>query len=155
ISGMMAFLEKSYWAPEIGAGIVALFLIAATLLWVYLAKVQVPSNWLPQSGAEVSASSQFLPQLVTRLAVIVFDALIIALGLYFSFVIRSGRMNQVLYGRFLFASALSIAIKLTLLIVFGAYKTGWEIRERKDTYPILKAVAWAAVFLAAISAILP
>ncbi|HEY6970723.1 MAG TPA: glycosyltransferase [Candidatus Angelobacter sp.] len=155
ISGMMAFLEKSYWAPEIGAGIVALFLIAATLLWVYLAKVQVPSKWLPQSGAEVSASSQFLPQLVTPIAAIVFDAFLIALGLYFAFLIRSGRMNQVLYGRFLFASALSMAIKLPLLVVFGAYKTGWEIRGRKDIYPILKAVAWAAVCLAAISAILP
>src|SRR5215510_426347 len=155
IAGMMAFLEKSYWAPEIGAGIVALFLIAATLFWIYLAKLQLPASWLPQSGEDAGALPKFLPQSVTRIAVVVFDVLIILLGLYFAFLIRLGKMDQVIFGRFLFAAALSIAFKLTLLLICGAYRNRWEIREKNDIYPILKAIGIAAVLLAAVSVVLP
>lgn len=155
ISGMMAFLEKSYWAPEIGAGIVALFLLFATLFWVYLAKLQVPSSWLSQAEGAIGELPEFLPQLVTRIAVIFLDAVIIVLGLYFAFLIRLGRMDQVVLGRFLFASALSVGLKLIFLIGCGAYRTGWEIRKKKDVYPILTGIGLAAVLLAAISVILP
>src|SRR5260370_9688241 len=61
---------------------------------------------------------------------------------------------KVLFGRFLFSAALAIAIKLPLLIAFGAYRQ-WGIARRRDIYPVLKAVALGACLLTAASVALP
>ena len=154
IAGMMAFLEKSYWG-DVGPGLVALFLIAATLFWVYLAKLQLPATWLSEANVTSSALSEFLPQLVTRLAVILLDALVMIVGLYFAFLIVFGRMNRPLVGALLFTWALCIAVKVTMLMAYGAYQRGWDLKGKKHILSILSAMVTSAFVLAVVSIILP
>jgi UDP-GlcNAc:undecaprenyl-phosphate GlcNAc-1-phosphate transferase len=154
IAGGMALLWKASWA-DLGAGLVALFLIAATVFWVYLAKLQLPESWLsPGEGGSVTVPRS-LQQLVNRTSIIVVDAALVILGLYFAYVLHFGKLDEVIFGRFLFASALSVAIKLTLLIGFGAYQKGWRIDGAKDVFVILKASGVSAILIFAAALALP
>src|SRR5437588_871457 len=66
VAGVIAALSKVSWG-DWGPGVVALFLIAATLFWLYLAKLQLPPSWLtqPEAGALVVPAllQQFLNQI--------------------------------------------------------------------------------------------
>lgn len=153
-AGVMAFLWKSSWA-DLGAGIVALFLVGAALFWIYLAELQLPSTWLSASEVEIGAVPEFLQQLAKRITGILLDAALITLGLYFAYVLRFQRLDEALWGRFLFAAALALPVKMALLIAFGAYRQGWSITEKRHLSPILETSAVAALLLAGASAILP
>jgi UDP-GlcNAc:undecaprenyl-phosphate/decaprenyl-phosphate GlcNAc-1-phosphate transferase len=153
-AGVMGFLWKSSWG-DVGAGIVALFLIASTLFWVYLAKLELPASWLSQGETRVVSIPHYLKQLIAGIFFILLDAAVICLGLYFAYLIKFEKLDRVLFGRFLFTAALVLAIKLPLLMIFGAYGHKWSIGRRRDVYPVLKAVALAACLLTAVSVVLP
>ena len=155
VAGVMAFLWKSAWWADLGAGIVALFLIGAALFWIYLAELQLPSTWLSAADGEIRAVPEFLQQLAKRITGILIDAALIILGLYFAYVLRFQRLDEALWGRFLFAAALALPVKMGLLIAFGAYREGWSVTEKRHLSPILETSAVAAVLLAGASAILP
>jgi UDP-GlcNAc:undecaprenyl-phosphate GlcNAc-1-phosphate transferase len=153
-AGVMAYLWKSSWA-DLGAGIVALFLIGSALFWIYLAKLQLPQSWLSQGEVGFLAIPEFLQQLVTHISVVLLDTVLIILGLYFAYLSRFERLSEAVFGGFLFAAALSISIKLTLLLAFGVYQKRWSIKSRRDVYPILKAVLLSTFILAILSLALP
>ncbi|MBV8207620.1 MAG: hypothetical protein JO041_12570 [Acidobacteria bacterium] len=150
VAAMMAVLWKYSWGT-LGAGIVALFLVASTLLWLYLAKLQVPAD----ASARRVALPQLLEGLVTRISAVTLDSFLILLALYFAYVIRFGRLDEALLGRWLFSGALFVAIKLTALVLCGAYRESWEISSSVDVSRIAGAMALSAVGLIAISALLP
>src|SRR5260370_5041460 len=106
LAGVMAFLWKSSWA-DLGAGIVALFLIAATLFWLYLARLRLPPDWLSPGETSAPPLSRFAQEIATWISRALLDAALIFLGLYFAYVSRFGKLDQVLFGRFLFAAAVS------------------------------------------------
>jgi UDP-GlcNAc:undecaprenyl-phosphate/decaprenyl-phosphate GlcNAc-1-phosphate transferase len=154
IAGLMGFLWKSSWG-DLGAGIVALFLIGSTLFWVYLAKLELPTTWLSSGDSRIVPIPRYLQQVIAAIFFILLDAAVISLGLYFAYLVKFERLDRVLFGRFLFTAALALAIQLPLLIVFAAYEHKWIISRRRDVYPILKAVVLGACLLTAISAALP
>lgn len=155
VAGVMAFVWKSGWWADLGAGIVALFLVGAALFWIYLAELQLPSTWLSPTEVEIRAVPEFLQQLAKRTTGILIDAALITLGLYFAYVLRFHRLDEALWGRFLFAAALALPVKMALLIAFGAYREGWSITEKRHLFPILETSLVAALLLAGASAILP
>ncbi len=154
MAGLMAFLWKSSWG-DLGAGIVALFLVGSTLFWVYLAKLQLPVGWLSPAPARAPYVPPYLRQIVVGSSVILLDVAVISLGLYFAYVVKFERLDRVLLGRFLFAAALSVAIKLMLLVAFGAYRRKWSITSWREIYPVLKAALLGACLLTAASVALP
>jgi UDP-GlcNAc:undecaprenyl-phosphate GlcNAc-1-phosphate transferase len=153
-AGVIAFLWKSSWG-DLGAGIVGLFLIGSALFWVYLAKLELPNSWLSPAQSGAILIPRYLQQVAFGISAIVLDAAVIGLSLYFAYVLKFERLDRVLLGRFLFATALSLAIKLPLLFVFGRYQRGWTITSRLGGYPVLKTVALGACLLTAASAALP
>lgn len=154
VAGVMAFLWKSSWA-DLGAGTVALFLIGAAFFWIYLAKLPLPASWLSASDPGITAVPEFLQQLAMRITGVLSDAALIILGLYFAYVIRVHRLDEEMLGRFLFAAALSLPIKMALLTAFGAYRQGWSITEKRHLSPILETSTVAALLLSGASAALP
>ncbi len=153
-AGVMAFLWKSSWG-DVGAGVVALFLIASTLFWVYLARLKLPASWLSAGEARVVSIPHYLQQVVAGIFRIMLDAAVICVGLYFAYLVKFERLDRVLFGRFLFTAALVLAIKLPLLMIFTAYERKWNIARRRDVYPVLKAVVLASCLLTAVSVVLP
>jgi UDP-GlcNAc:undecaprenyl-phosphate/decaprenyl-phosphate GlcNAc-1-phosphate transferase len=153
-AGVMGFLWKSSWG-DLGAGLVGLFLIGSTLFWVYLAQLQLPSDWLSPVRPGIIAIPKHVQQRAVGISLILLDMAAISLGLYFAYVMKFERLDRILFGRFLFAAALSLGIKLPLLFLFGAYRGTWSITSRRDAYPILKTVALAVCLLTAASVALP
>lgn len=153
-AGVMGYLWKTSWG-DLGAGLVALFLIGSTLFWIYLAKLELPDSWLSPASGQVAAVPRPVQQVASHILGIVLDAAVICLAMYFAYLMKFERLDRVLFGRFLFAAALSLAIQLLLLLAFGAYRQEWRITRRQQVYPVVKAVLLAACLLTAISAALP
>jgi UDP-GlcNAc:undecaprenyl-phosphate GlcNAc-1-phosphate transferase len=154
-AGVMAFLWKSSWG-NLGAGLVALFLIGSILFWVYLAKLRLPDTWLSvPHDDELFLIPRILQQVVFKISAILLDAAVIVVGLYLAYVFKFEKLDEALLGRFLFAAALALAIKLPLLVLFGVYERPWSITERREIYPVLKATVLAACLLTAVSVSLP
>lgn len=153
-AGVMAYLWKSSWG-NLGAGLVALFLIGSSLFWVYLAKLQLPVSWLSPRQEELILIPRMLQQVVFKASAVLLDIAVIVVGLYLAYVFKFEKLDEVLLGRFLFASALVVAIKMPLLALFGVYERPWSMTERREVYPILKAVGLGACLLTAVSVSLP
>lgn len=153
-AGVMAYLWKSSWG-DLGAGLVGLFFIVGTLFWIYLAKLEIPDSWRSPAGSGVLSIPRYVQEVVVNISVIVLDAAVIYLAMYFAYLMKFERLDRILLGRFLFAGAVAVGIKVSLLLIVGAYRQQWAIRCRQDLYPVLKAVLLSACFLTAVSAALP
>ena len=153
-AGVMAFLWKSSWG-NLGAGVVALFLIGSTLFWIYLAKLQLPATWLSAPHDKLFLIPRILQQVVFKISALLLDAAVIMVGLYLAYVFKFEKLDEASLGRFLFAAALALSIKLPLLVLFGVYERPWGITERRGIYPILKAMVLAACLFTAVSVSLP
>jgi UDP-GlcNAc:undecaprenyl-phosphate/decaprenyl-phosphate GlcNAc-1-phosphate transferase len=142
-AGVLAFCWEKFW-PAWGAGFLSLFLIAATLFWLYLAKLELPESWLSQSSVLIISVPAFFLQTLARLCVLVLDAVIIILGLYFACLSNLQNAGRPLLAQFWIAAAFSVVIKLSLLIASGAYNSKWSLSRANETYPVLKGVFSAA-----------
>lgn len=153
-AGASALLWKSAWA-DLGAGMVSLFLVGAILFWLYLARLRLPENWLSQAEVAPLAVPESVQQFLAAASVILLDATLIALGLYFAYVIRFGNLDEGTRHNFLLASALAIVVKLPVLMACGTYRIRWSIRRRTDGAPVLKGSILASLFWIAVSLVLP
>jgi UDP-GlcNAc:undecaprenyl-phosphate GlcNAc-1-phosphate transferase len=153
IAGATPFLWKSSWS-DLGTGTVALFLVGAAFFWIYLAKLQLPTSWLSAEDVGISAVPEFLQRLVMRVTGVLIDGVVIILGLYFASLIKFGRLDEVAFVRFLWAAAITVPIKLTVLVLLGVYQM-WGLSKRERLIPILQASAITAALLASISLVLP
>lgn len=143
VAGLLAFCWEKFW-PAWGAGFLSLFLILATLFWFYLAKLELPESWLSQSSVLIINIPAFFLQTVARLSVLILDAIIIVLGLYFACLSNLQNAGRPLLAQFWVAAGFSVVIKLSLLIASGAYNSRWSLSSVKETYPLLKGVFSAA-----------
>jgi UDP-GlcNAc:undecaprenyl-phosphate GlcNAc-1-phosphate transferase len=154
-AGAMTYFSKSSW-PNLGAGIVALYLSLATLFWLYLARVEMPEGWLSERNGVELAVPMFLQRIARRTAAVVFDAAMLALSLYFAFLVRLDRLDRVSAGLLMFACALSILIRIPLLSFAGGSRSDWwRIRSRADVYPVLVAGVVGGLLLSGVSYYLP
>jgi hypothetical protein len=153
-AGGVAALWKSEW-HNLGAGVVALYLVMATVLWLYLARIEMPGSWLSERSAVALAVPAFLSRIAGRVAVLVLDAAMLMLSMYFSFLFRFDSFSRQLAGVLLLAGALSLVVRLPLLSLFSGSRLDWRIRSRRDVYPILAASLGGALILAGISYFLP
>src|SRR5262249_26352397 len=86
-------------------------------------------------------------QFVAAAGVLLLDAALMVLGLYLSYVARFGRLDKATLSNIVFASTLSVTIKISVLIVCGTYRRRWSIRSKEDSGLVLKASGLASIVL--------
>jgi FlaA1/EpsC-like NDP-sugar epimerase len=125
----------------------------ATMLWLYLVRIEMPSSWLSERRSVALAVPAFLSRVAGRVGALVLDAVMLMLSMYFSFLFRFDSFSwpRPLAGAVLFAGALSILVRIPLLSLFSGSRLEWRIRSRRDVYPILAASAGGGLMLAGIS----
>src|SRR3954471_17400884 len=145
-SGLVAYLWKTKF-PELGPGLMMLFLVIAALFWLYLAKLQLPREWLSRTNVFTLAIPQLLDSITKRAAVVFNDAGLLVLSLYFSLLMRFESMPAATLSAFFLVAALSIAIKIPLLGVYSVYRRECQVRTLRDIYPIVKACLMGSMIL--------
>lgn len=142
-AGVLAFCWKKFW-PDWGAGFLSLFLVVATLFWLYLAKLELPESWLSESSVIIINIPAFFLRALARLSALALDTVIIILGLYFVCLSNFQNAGRPLLTQFWIAAIFSVVIKLSLLIASGAYSSSWTLSRVREIYPVLKGVFSAA-----------
>ena len=137
LSVVVAVLCKRVWA-DIGPGILALFLLTATAFWFYLAKIQLPEEWLSRTNALTFLLPEFLNSIGKRAAMVFVDAGLIVLAVFLGYVLRFDGVPHQYRGSFLWAAVFLIVVKIPLFAIFSVYRRDWAIRALRDIYPILK-----------------
>ena len=137
-SGLVAYLWKTKF-PELGPGLMILFLVVAALFWLYLAKLQLPREWLSRTNVFTLAIPQLLDSIAKRAAVVFTDAGLLVLSLYFSWLLRFESVPASALSAFFLVAALSICVKIPLLGIYSMYRREWQVRTLRDIYPIVKA----------------
>ncbi len=149
ISAVVALLLKRAH-PDVAPGLLALFLIAGTLFWLYLARIELPDDWLSRTNVFTLVLPEFLNSIAKHTAAILLDMALLLISVYLAFLLRfSGRMSYVLYS-FLLASSLSLIIKAPLLALFSAYHGDWELASLREAYPILKAAICGSLIMVSV-----
>jgi UDP-GlcNAc:undecaprenyl-phosphate GlcNAc-1-phosphate transferase len=137
LSALVAVLCKRVWS-DVGPGILALFLLTATAFWFYLAKIQLPEEWLSRTNALTFLLPEFLNSVGKRAAMVFADAGLIVLAEFLGYLLRFDGVPRQYAGSFLWAAVLLIVVKIPLFAIFSVYRRDWTIRALRDIYPILK-----------------
>ena len=153
-AGVLAFCWERFW-PNWGAGFLTLFLVGATLFWLYLARLQLPETWLSESSVLIISVPVFFLRVVAKFSALLLDSVIIILSLYFACLSNLRELGSSFLVQFWFAAGAISVIKLTFLVASGAYRGKWGLTRFKDTLPILKAVVLAASLILLAWLVLP
>jgi UDP-GlcNAc:undecaprenyl-phosphate/decaprenyl-phosphate GlcNAc-1-phosphate transferase len=149
ISGLVALLLRRA-RPDEAPGLLALFLIAGTLFWLYLARIELPEDWLSRTNVFTLVLPEFLNSIAKRTAAILLDMLLLLISVYLAFVVRfGGRISSMLYA-ILLTSVLCLIVKAPQLSLFSVYHGEWEFASLRDAYPILKAVLFGSLIMTSI-----
>jgi len=149
ISGFVALLLHRA-RPDEAPGLLALFLITGTLFWLYLARIELPEDWLSRSNVFTLVLPEFLNSIARRTAAILLDMALLLISVYLAFLVRfGGRISYMMYA-FLLTSVLCLIVKAPLLALFSVYHGEWELASLRDAYPILKAAIFGSLIMTSI-----
>jgi UDP-GlcNAc:undecaprenyl-phosphate GlcNAc-1-phosphate transferase len=137
LSALVAVLCKRVWS-DVGPGILALFLLTATAFWFYLAKIQLPEEWLSRTNALTFLLPEFLNSVGKRAAMVFTDACLIALAAFLGYLLRFDGVPRQYAASFIWAALFLIVVKIPLFAIFSVYRRDWTLRVLRDIYPILK-----------------
>ncbi len=146
LSALVAVLCKRVW-HDIGPGILAFFLLTATAFWFYLAKIQLPEEWLSRTNAFTFFVPEFLNSVGKRAAMVFVDAGLIVLAVFFGYLLRFDGVPHQYVSSFLWAAILLIVVKIPLFAIFSVYRRDWTIRALRDIYPILKGSMFGSMLV--------
>lgn len=146
IAGVLAFCWEKFW-PEWGAGFLTLFLVGATLFWIYLAKLELPESWLSESNVLIISVPAFFLKIAAKFSALLLDAVIVVLGFYFACLSNLQKLGSFFLVQFWLVAIAAVAIKLTFLVACGVYQGRWSLSRLRGILPILKAVLLAAGFI--------
>lgn len=153
-AGILAFCWEKFW-PQWGSGLLTLFLVGASLFWLYLAKLELPENWLSESSVLIIKVPAFFLELASKISALLLDGIIVVLAFYFACLSNLNKSGSFFLLQFWIAAIASALIKLTFLIASGVYKARWTLSSIRDTLPIFKAVFFSAGFILAAWLVLP
>lgn len=154
IAGTLAFCWEKFW-PEWGAGFLTLFLVGASLFWVYLAKLKLPDNWLSESNVLIIKVPAFFLEVAAKLSALVLDGIVGILAFYFACLSNLDKLGSFFLVQFWLAAIAAAVVKLGFLVACGTYRTHWSLSRWEDTLPILKAVSLAACVISVAWLVLP
>jgi len=145
LGGFVAYAWK-YRLVNYGPGLLVIFLLTGTLFWLYLAKLEMPEDWLSRTNVFTLALPTLVNSLAMHAGAMFLDMSLVALSLYISFLARYDLLQQH-KDSFLLALALAVPMKITLLSLYGAYKRPWRVNTLQDVYPIFKTAAVGSLLL--------
>jgi UDP-GlcNAc:undecaprenyl-phosphate GlcNAc-1-phosphate transferase len=154
IAGVLAFCWERFW-PEWGAGFLALFLVGASLFWLYLAKLELPEKWLSESNVLIIKVPAFFVRIAAKFSALFLDGIIVILAFYFACLSNLQKLGSFFLAEFWVGAIAVVVIKLAFLMASGAYQDKWSLSAFKGTIPILKAVFLAAGFMLLAWLVLP
>lgn len=146
VAGVLAFCWERFW-PEWGAGFLTLFLVGATLFWVYLAKIELPEKWLSESNVLIIRVPAFFLRVAAKFSAFLLDGILVVLAFYFSCLTNLAKLGSFFLLQFWVAAIGVAVIQLASLIVSGAYRDKWSLSGLRDAIPFAKAVCLAACFI--------
>jgi UDP-GlcNAc:undecaprenyl-phosphate/decaprenyl-phosphate GlcNAc-1-phosphate transferase len=121
LSGLLAVLSKRIW-PELGWGVLGLFLLAATLFWLHLARLKMPDEYVSQSKVFALALPSLVQSVATQAGAVLLDICIVVLALYLAFLLRFEHFASAQLPQFLALCCIALPTKLPSLALFGAYR---------------------------------
>jgi UDP-GlcNAc:undecaprenyl-phosphate/decaprenyl-phosphate GlcNAc-1-phosphate transferase len=146
LSALVAVLCKRVWS-DIGPGILAFFLLTAAAFWFYLAKIQLPEEWLSRTNALTFFIPEFLNSVGKRAAMVFADAGLIVLAEFLGYLLRFDGVPHQYLSSFLWAGVFLIVVKIPLFAIFSVYRRDWTIRALRDLYPILKGSVFGSMLV--------
>ena len=146
LSALVAVMCKRVWS-DIGPGILALFLLIAAAFWFYLAKIELPEEWLSRTNVLTFLLPEFLNSIGKRAAMVFADSILIVLAEFLGYLIRFDGVPRRYAGSFLWAAVLLITVKIPLFAIFSVYRRDWTIRALRDVYPIIKGSVLGSVLV--------
>lgn len=147
LSGLLAVLSKRLW-PELGWGVLGLFLLAATLFWLYLARLKLPDEYLSRSNVFALALPALVQSLATKAGAVLLDICVVVLALYLAFLLRFERSASVQLPQFLALCCIALLTKLPPLALAGVYR--WQAALSRDTcYRLAKSALVGSLGLVA------
>ena len=118
ISGTIAVLSKRSWAG-LGWGLLGLFLLAATLFWLHLARLKLPDEYLSRTNVLALAPPALVQSLATTAGAVFLDMCVILLALCLAFQLRVAGIQL---RQFLALGCIALLTKLPPLALFGIYR---------------------------------
>lgn len=146
IAGVLAFCREKFW-PQWGAGFLTMFLVGATLFWLYLARLELPEKWLSESNVLIIRVPDFFLRIAAKLSALLLDGVIVVLAFYFACLSNAGTLSSFLFDHFWVGAFGVVIIQPAFLIFSGAYHQRWSVSGIKSTLPFFKAVLLANVFI--------
>ena len=146
LSALVAMLCKRVWS-DIGPGILAFFLLTAAAFWFYLAKIELPEEWLSRTNALTFLLPEFLNSVGKRAAMVFLDAALIVLAEFLGYLLRFDGVPRRYAGSFLWGAVLLVTVKISLFAIFSVYRRDWAIRALADFYPIIKGSILGSVLV--------
>jgi len=121
LSGTVAVLSKRVLS-ELGWGVLGLFLLAAILFWLHLARLKLPDEYLSRTNVFALALPALMQSMAMTAGAVLLDMCVIALSLYLAIVLRFGRFNVVPLSQYLALCCIALVMKLPPLALFGVYR---------------------------------
>lgn len=146
IAGGLALCWEKFW-PQWGVGFLSLFLVGASLFWLYLAKLELPEHWLSESNVLIIRVPAFFLKVAAKLSAVLLDVIIVILAFYFACLINLQKLGSLFLVEFWMVAVAITLIQLTSLIISGVYRGPWSLMAIKDSWPIFRAAFLAACFM--------
>jgi UDP-GlcNAc:undecaprenyl-phosphate/decaprenyl-phosphate GlcNAc-1-phosphate transferase len=149
LSGTVAVLSKRVWT-ELGWGVLGLFLLAATLFWLHLARLKLPDEYLSRTNVFVLALPALIQSFATTAGAVLLDTGSIVLSLYLAILLRFGHFSVVPLSQYLALCCIALVTKIPPLALFGVYRWRAAVSLR-FAYVILKsAIVGSLAFVTAV-----
>lgn len=150
LAGSAAFLAQSRWEGW-SAGVVMLLLLVGTLFWVYLAKLQLPANWLSAGAGRVAAIPKPAQQTVGTIFFVLLDAAAVVLALYFACLARAERSDAAMPAGFFLTASLALAANLPLLAILAGSQKKWAFNRWRDLFTLMVCTVLGTLVLLFVS----
>jgi UDP-GlcNAc:undecaprenyl-phosphate GlcNAc-1-phosphate transferase len=121
LSGLLAVLSKRIWS-ELGWGVLGLFLLAATLFWLYLARLKLPDEYLSRSNVFALALPTLVQSVASKAGAVLLDLGAVVLALYLALLPRFEHFAAAQFPQFLALCGIALLTKLPALALFGVYR---------------------------------
>jgi UDP-GlcNAc:undecaprenyl-phosphate/decaprenyl-phosphate GlcNAc-1-phosphate transferase len=149
LSGTVAVLSKRVWT-ELGWGVLGLFLLAATLFWLHLARLKLPDEYLSRTNVFVLALPALMQSVATTAGAVVLDMCVMMLSFYLAILLRFGRFSAVPLSQYLALCCIALLTKLAFLALFGVYRWRSSISLRFVYIAIKGSIVGSLAFVSAV-----
>ncbi len=149
LSGIVAVLSKRVWT-ELGWGVLGLFLLAATLFWLHLARLKLPDEYLSRTNVFALVLPALMQSVASTAGAVLLDMCVVVLSLYLAILLRFGRFSVVPLSQYLALCCIALVTKLPPLALFGVYRWRFGVSLRLAYVVMKSAIVGSLAFVTAV-----